>query len=155
MLKLVPLTEAEFTPWIDRVRSNFVGDLTHYHGLSEDEAKVLASQQIDGILQQGLGTPNQYIFRLESESGTVGAIWFAIRGTQSKRKLFLSDIFIDENQRGKGLGKKAMLLLEDKAREFGASKIGLHVFARNTPAVELYRSLGFENTSYLMDKTLS
>jgi ribosomal protein S18 acetylase RimI-like enzyme len=155
MLKLVPLTQAEFDPWIARVRRNFIDDLITYHSLSREEATMAADQQIDGALKQGLGTPNNFIFRLESEAQSVGAIWFAVRGGQAAKKLFVSDIFIDENQRGKGYGKKAMLLIEEKARELGLARIGLHVFAKNTPAVELYRSLGFEDTSHLMDKVLS
>jgi ribosomal protein S18 acetylase RimI-like enzyme len=67
---------------------------------------------------------------------------------------FIFDITIDEDQRGKGFGKKAMLLIEEKARELRIHKIGLHVFAWNQVARSLYEGLGYETKSLNMIKDL-
>ena len=44
-----------------------------------------------------------------------------------KNTLFIYDIVIEEHRRGKGYGKAALLLLEDRARALGKRRIALHV----------------------------
>ena len=61
---------------------------------------------------------------------------------------------IDEEFRGRGLGRKAMVLAEELARAHGAVTIGLNVVAHNRVARDLYTSLGYEDTSVQMRKTL-
>jgi len=45
-----------------------------------------------------------------------------------------------------------MLLAEEEARRLGRRRIKLNVFARNTVARALYRSLGFEEMAVQMTK---
>lgn len=47
-----------------------------------------------------------------------------------------------------------MLLAEDTTRACGADRLGLHVFASNTPALRLYESLGYTTTRYNLAKAL-
>jgi ribosomal protein S18 acetylase RimI-like enzyme len=61
---------------------------------------------------------------------------------------------IDEEFRGLGHGRQAMLLAEELARSEGASTIGLNVFGHNQVARSLYSSLGFRETSVQMRKDL-
>lgn len=51
-------------------------------------------------------------------------------------------------------GKQAMLALEVVAESLGVETIGLHVFAHNPVAMNLYRKLGYEVTSQNMVKYL-
>jgi ribosomal protein S18 acetylase RimI-like enzyme len=91
-----------------------------------------------------------------SESAArVGFIWFCVRGAENNRKAFVADVIIEENFRGQGLGRQMMLALETEVRKLGLNHIGLHVFAFNTPAVNLYKSLGFEITDLSMEKKLT
>jgi len=62
------------------------------------------------------------------------------------------DIEIDPEHRGRGLGRDTMLLAEEEARLRGRRRIKLNVFARNTVARALYRSLGFEEMAVQMAK---
>lgn len=64
------------------------------------------------------------------------------------------DVVIDEDQRGRGLGRQAMLLAEELARQGGATTFGLNVFANNVVARNLYTSLEYEETSVQMRKPL-
>ncbi len=50
---------------------------------------------------------------------------------------------VHERFRGQGIGKRLMELTEERAREAGYGVVSLIVFADNTPAVNLYCSLGF------------
>jgi ribosomal protein S18 acetylase RimI-like enzyme len=61
---------------------------------------------------------------------------------------------VDEKYRGRGYGKQAMLLIEEKARELGLKSIGLHVFGVNQAARNLYEAVGYEITSLNMKKVL-
>lgn len=53
-------------------------------------------------------------------------------------------IVIDPSAQGRGLGRCLMSVLHAAARERGASQIRLKVYPENKPAVELYKSLGYE-----------
>jgi GNAT superfamily N-acetyltransferase len=62
---------------------------------------------------------------------------------------------LDEARRGQGYGKQAMLAIEAVAKDLGIETIGLHVFAHNPAAMQLYKGLGYEPTSQNMVKHLS
>lgn len=62
---------------------------------------------------------------------------------------------IEEQFRGRGLGRQAMLLAEDLARASAATSIGLNVFAHNVQARNLYSSLGYQEASIQMRKDLT
>jgi len=47
-----------------------------------------------------------------------------------------------------------MLLIEEKARELGIEQVGLHVFAYNDVAKNLYESIGYRTSSMNMLKDL-
>ncbi len=61
---------------------------------------------------------------------------------------------IDEEFRGRGYGRQAMLLAEELARTNGASTMRLNVFGHNNVARRLYWSLGYQETSVHMRKAL-
>lgn len=78
-------------------------------------------------------------------------IWYALREAENN-KAFIAENFINENARGQGYGKAAMLAVEAQAKERGLKSIELHVFGFNDTAIGLYRSLGFESTDIIMAK---
>lgn len=45
--------------------------------------------------------------------------------------------------RGKGLGEKLLKKVLDHAKSFGLEKVELHVYTDNSPAINLYKGLGF------------
>jgi ribosomal protein S18 acetylase RimI-like enzyme len=57
-------------------------------------------------------------------------------------------------RRRRGIGKRAILLLEDRLRAQGVTLIGLKVFADNAGALALYEALGDRTTSHGMHKVL-
>jgi RimJ/RimL family protein N-acetyltransferase len=67
---------------------------------------------------------------------------------------FEFDLCIEEGFRGSGYGKRIMLLIEEKAREFGIQKIGLDVFSYNDVVRRLYEGIGYEVSSLNMIKRL-
>lgn len=61
-----------------------------------------------------------------------------------KSYLYIHDIVVNSNFRGKGLGKALMQQLEEISKECGYCKITLEVRDDNSVAQSLYRSLGYE-----------
>lgn len=56
------------------------------------------------------------------------------------------DIAVLKDFRGKGIGKKLLMYVIEKARELGYCKVTLEVRDDNRNAKELYQSLGFKDT---------
>ena len=59
--------------------------------------------------------------------------------------IFLSKIYVLHNFRGKKIGLTAMSFIENKAKEFGLSKIQLGVNKYNENTIDVYKKLGFKN----------
>lgn len=57
---------------------------------------------------------------------------------------WLEDLFVGEEERGRGLGEAVVDLALKRARERGCRRVELDVNERNAPALALYRRLGFE-----------
>ena len=66
----------------------------------------------------------------------------------------ISDLAVDEPQRGRGVGRALLATCEAFAREKQARWLRIGVLGRNAPAVGLYQSCGFEARSIEMEKTL-
>ncbi|MNT97471.1 putative N-acetyltransferase YycN [compost metagenome] len=78
-----------------------------------------------------------------------------VRGPESDRRAWIADIVVEEEYRGKGYGRRVMLLLEQEVKAMGLNKIGLHVFGFNESAIKLYQSMGYLATDLMMEKVLS
>lgn len=55
----------------------------------------------------------------------------------------ISDLFVHDHCRGKGIGRRLLQLAEDHARASGAEWLRVGVLSGNRPAETLYRSFGF------------
>ena len=84
------------------------------------------------------------------DSEVVGHVWLYVEGPRA----WLYHVVIAEQHRRRGLGRQAVELAAARAKEFGAQALGLNVFADNTNAHALYRSLGFQTTCMHMIKAL-
>jgi phosphinothricin acetyltransferase len=58
-------------------------------------------------------------------------------------------IYLDSNQRGKGLGKQILNYCIDKAPNFGIKTILGFIFTHNEPSLKLFRHFGFEDWATL------
>ncbi len=53
------------------------------------------------------------------------------------------EMYVDDRERGKGIGKKLLTALFEEAEQQGVQELQLAVWAENAPAVKLYKSMGF------------
>ena len=61
----------------------------------------------------------------------------------SGHKGIIEDVVVSEDHRGKGIGRKLMELLLDRAEESKLNDVLLFSGHHRTPAISLYKSLGF------------
>ena len=59
-----------------------------------------------------------------------------------KPGLYLEDLFVNQEQRGKGYGKALMLHLARLALERGCGRFEWSVLNWNTPSIDFYKRLG-------------
>jgi len=68
---------------------------------------------------------------------------------------YIDELYIAEEHRGRGIGRRAMAFVEKMARELGVNAMHLEVSRDNTAALELYRRIGYvDHGRYLMTKWL-
>ncbi len=154
MLKLIPMTQPEYEAFLARIIPDYAAENVRAGYWDEAEALEKSRKQTEELLLQGLQTKNHYLYTLYDGENAVGMIWLRADVDRPKKSGFIFDVEIDEKFRGKGYGKQVMLLIEDKARELGLQSIGLHVFASNKVARNLYESIGYETSSLNMIKQL-
>ncbi len=152
---LRPMTQPEFDAFLARSIPDYAADNVRAGYWAEAEALERSRKEFERFLPQGLQSPDHYLFTLYAEETPVGVIWMKADFDRPIKNGFIFQLYVEESQRGKGYGKQAMLLIEEKARELGIGSLGLHVFAVNHVARNLYESLGYEVSSLNMVKTLS
>ena len=121
------------------------------------KAGPLELQQINALLQQ-FGDRNTTLALLDAVVSSVDSeLWVVMEAETiigmttlvTSRKLDgvfsrIEDVVVDENHRGKGLGKALCQRVIDRARELGAIKIQLTSRPERVAANEMYKKLGFE-----------
>ncbi|MEP6469716.1 MAG: GNAT family N-acetyltransferase [Chloroflexota bacterium] len=153
-IRLRPLREDEYEAFVAASKAGYAQGIEEQAGFSAEYARHRAEEDFFTVLPAGLETPGHAIFVVEAEGEPVGRLWIAEREMGARQVLYIYDIEIDPAFRGRGLGRAAMLLAEEQARARGISRIALNVFGGNDAARELYRSLGYLESSVQMAKDL-
>lgn len=151
-LIFAPFGPAGLADWLVGMRASYVSERIAT-GDSRDEAESNADFSLERLLPGGSPAPGQLIGRLRCADQYVGYLWIGPAGTDQQR-WWVWDVVINDDQRGRGLGRQAMLLAEELAREQGATTLGLNVFTNNIVARSLYNSLEYEESSVQMRKQL-
>jgi len=154
MPKLAPMTQIEYDAFLERVIPEYAGDKVRAGQWDESNALERSRKEYLDDLPLGVETKNQYLYTVFDGEKALGMIWLSVNPNDPTQSGFISELYVDEENRGKGYGKQAMLLIEEKARELGLKSIGLHVFGVNQAARNLYEAVGYEITSLNMKKVL-
>lgn len=154
-MRLVPMTQPEYDRWLENAVREYADDKVRAGTWQPSDALERSAKDFAKLLPEGVHSKDQHLYMLEDEAAgkKVGMIWVAAVDW-GKPIAFIYDIAVDEDQRGKGYGKQAMLALEDVVRGLGLDEIGLHVFGHNTIARDLYLKVGYEITDLNMVKKL-
>ena len=153
MTSLRPLNPAEIAEYVAQIRTMYAAELREHLFLDEAAARARADRSASEAFPDGAVAPGHWIYAVEDGEGTpVGRLWLGEPFDGEAESLWVYDIEISPDHRGRGLGRDAMLLAEEQARLHGRRRIKLNVFARNAIARALYRSLGFEEMAVQMSK---
>ena len=123
----------------------FIKELAEYEKLSHEVSATVES------LEETLFGSNkkaEVIFAL-SENKKVGfALFFESYSTfLAKSGVYLEDLFVLEEHRGRGFGKALLRHLANVVIERGGARLEWSVLNWNTPSIEFYESIGAERLS--------
>nr|WP_237399376.1 GNAT family N-acetyltransferase [Rathayibacter iranicus] len=122
----------------------------------DDEAAATrnADTSYDKYFPNGSPAPGHDVLDVLEERRAVGSLWLGPHPSDLEGVWYVWDVEIDAGERGRGLGRAAMLLAERHVLSCGGSALALNVFGFNMPARALYESLGYETTAVQMRKPL-
>ena len=153
-LRLRPMKPEEFPAFVAASKAGYAHDIEVHGGQTREAALAKAEADFPAVLPQGLDTPGHAISIVEADGTAVGRLWLGERDSGGRRVLFIYDISIDPGFQGRGYGRAAMGLAEEEARTRDIGRVELNVFGGNDVARNLYRSLGYVETSVQMGKDL-
>lgn len=135
MLKIRPATPADVAVILDFIRA-----LAAYE---RDPDAVVATEE--SLLRDGFGPQPKYRCVIaEWEGAPAGFAFFFYNYStwQGQPGLYLEDLFVHPEFRGKGIGKALLLHLAKIAVEENCGRFQWQVLDWNTPAIDFYESLG-------------
>jgi ribosomal protein S18 acetylase RimI-like enzyme len=154
-LTLRPMNEDEFGPWYAGQFVGYEEQLTEFARMPLEAARRKAKADLSSLLgERGLATEGHSIYVLDDEGKSVGDLWVHEQERAGERFLWVYDVTVDPDQRGRGYGRQAMLLAEEEARRRGLPAVRLNVFGGNAIARSLYGSLGYSEDAVWMSKHL-
>ena len=155
-LALRPMKAAEFQRYLKPAIRDYAQMHIRAGDVEPKQALRRAKADYAELLPKGLASPGHHLYAITLADGgkQIGMVWFEIKQRHGKRKAFIFDFAIDKVQRGKGLGTRAMSLIEQQAKVLGAVAVDLHVFGHNTAARGLYEKCGYRYTGMHMSKDL-
>jgi ribosomal protein S18 acetylase RimI-like enzyme len=153
-IALRPMSADEFPEWKRESVVAYAADMHENGGMPRDAADAKAIGDFDGLLAKGVETPNHFLQVIEEDGAVVGYLWVAVRDSPGGRVLFVYEVRVSEQARGRGLGRAAMEFAARFAREQGLDRIELNVMGGNEVARGLYRSLGYDEVAVYMGKAL-
>jgi len=117
-----------------------IHDLAHYEK-APNEVEATEKELLTTIFAE---EPRVFCDLVEVDGGIAGmAIWFLNYSTwQGKHGIYLEDLFIKPEFRGRGFGKALLQHLARICEEKGYGRFQWWVLDWNSPAIEFYRSLG-------------
>ena len=131
-----------------------------HHNGRPDIFKANAKKYTDGELEKIIADESRPIFVCEDGGNILGYAFCMF--TQHKdnniltdiKSLYIDDICIDENERGKHIGKELFLFVKDYARESCCYNITLNVWSCNEGAYAFYEKCGFIPQKTVMEQIL-
>ncbi|MGW1783132.1 GNAT family N-acetyltransferase [Streptomyces sp. NPDC002143] len=140
--------------WIERSRAEYARDLVTL-GQSPEDAHRHSDESMALSFPAGTPSPGHVVFDVVDDAeASIGYLWIGPDTSDDAGAWWIWDIVIDADKRGRGFGRRVMVLGEEYARAQGAHTLGLSVFGFNRGARGLYESLGYETTSVKMHKRL-
>ena len=152
MVTLVEIQQEDFESFLERGIREYAEDHLRNGNWSAEGALERARKEFESLLPDGINSKHQYIWSIIDEDyNKLGVLWVQAKDG----KAFVYNFIIDEEFRGKGFGKRALIAMDKKLKEMDVESIALHVFGDNITAQELYKKMGYQITGIQMKKVLA
>ena len=131
-----------------------------HHNARPDLFKSAAKKYTDAELDAILADATRPIFVAESDGEVLGyAFCIFIQHKDNNiltdvKTLYIDDLCVDENIRGKGIGRSLYNYVVEYAKECGCYNVTLNVWADNKPALAFYESIGLHKQKIGMELIL-
>ena len=131
-----------------------------HHVLRPDLFKPYTTKYNEQELEALIGDDSKPIFVFE-DGGVLGHAFCKITEVkgdkllQDIKTLYIDDICVDENARGKHAGKALYEYVRDYAQSIGCNNITLNVWDGNDAALSFYRNMGMKVQKTTMEIVLS
>ena len=135
-MEIIKATQEDVVRIKQLIDANFDADISKHHS-SEVVEKFKKQNSIESIRNQ---LNWKQVFVLKEKESVCGTIAFANFGSDEEPKYSLSNVFVDVNEHGRGLGRKLVDFVIDYARGQGVGT--LHVPSTRN-AVVFYAKFGF------------
>lgn len=142
---------------IDRNNYHLFDDMVFWreNGFEREPLKALISEQ----MQKELDNPNLHVYAAMVENRYVGWISLVYIPKIGSRwnghgHVYIDELWVEPNFRGKGLAKALMKKADELKRELEATGIRLYVNVNNPTAKRLYEQCGYleDGQAYFMEK---
>jgi len=156
MVRLVPMNKEEFHASLERGVSRVAVDNVDRGLWSRAAATGYSRSEFAKLLPKGQKTPGfTFVKALDQASGErVGEAWYSLDHDGGRPRFWVHWIEVDPPFRRRGNATWILEELARRARKAGSDRIGLHVQADNSSAIEFYKKIGFAPTSLRMAKKL-
>ena len=149
-----PMGEADYARCHAHEREGFARSWME-RGVPYEQAVAKADTDYRRAIPDGVHTPDTVLRVLAYDGTDIGRLWVRLRDpADPTRPAWVYNVEVDEEHRGHGHGRTLMLVAERECLAAGAHRLGLNVFADNTPALRLYTSLGYRTTARTLVKEL-
>lgn len=95
-------------------------------------------------LREVVDQPDVYIYAAMLDDEIIGIVIGIVALTLLRKTMYIEEMVVDEEHRGKGAGKLLVEHALSKAQEMGVKEIDLTSNASRTSAIALYESFGFQ-----------
>lgn len=134
-------------------------DMVHHNG-RPDLFKGPATKYNESELEHILNTPETPVFVCVDDGKVLGHAFCVHKQEVGNsvltdiKTLYIDDICVDENMRGKHIGKMLYEHVLEYAKQNGFYNITLNVWNCNPGAIRFYEAMGFEVQKYGMERIL-
>ncbi|HEV2317121.1 MAG TPA: GNAT family N-acetyltransferase [Thermoplasmata archaeon] len=155
-IRIAPMNDVQWTHFMSWCTRLYAEANAREGRWDPASAEANAAAEFREIAPQGQATPGHSFNHIVDDDGpgTVGQLWFVRRQEGGTNEMFIYWLGIDEPNRKKGYAAAALRALDDEARSHHVLRIGLHVFAGNSPAISLYQKMGYVTTGHLMARSV-
>ena len=152
-VSLEPLPASDLARWLAEQRAEYIADRIR---AGDDEAAATrnAVETDERFFPGGVPADGHDVLTITEDGRRVGTIWLGPHPSGLTGVWWVWDVQVDYAERGRGVGRAAMLLAEEHVASRGGAALALNVFGFNTAARRLYESLGYETTALQMRKEL-